>query len=697
MNQLQLFKPSLKHPSIEPLEALPFEGDPPEPKVFKRRTYVTLERAIKYGITPGCKGCERIAEGVPHTDECRERFRVCLEEERLAAKARAEGMRVPPTPRTPAVRESAPGTPAMPALDSSEFKGGGDGDFWEFDTDRKAWNRVHVRPRKKLFAPVGRDCPFDVSDVSHERLTEWKCRGKISVHKDDWNKCPYQRISSKSWVGSTWFFPRDPFINESQAKLFAATANLLEGEHNAKPGSFECLCASMLAESPDPTKLAEEILKATEGVPEAKTPKDKCKIRDRCRTCFEFCCSKNSSLGEVNMDRGINHFRLSIDQTDMSNDVEVDCLINVMHQFKGADLYGSIPCGPWSSWQRLNCQQYGKRFQQKLKKDRKKSLKILRNYIRCAEVIMQNGGHCAFEWPKSAEGWKIPELLQFVKRNRLFVSEPQGCAFGMCDKNNVPHLKTWRIVTSCWKLAKNLDAHKCKHEKGFKHAPLEGSATPKSAFYPMPMARCISYSLYEADIPAMPVELESEPVGHEEFSPDEVLAAVHLLLNRNEWHKHQGWEEAIQKEASGINANNTWSFDEVISRSDLIARSKAKGEAINMGKLMTILSVKNFETPELRKLKARIVFRGDDIRNADNTLAVLQEAKVNPTGLAGINLNLVYGALHGHKTTQSDVTRAYTQSLLKTKVPTWVELPRELTPKEYSHLERPCVRLVRAS
>ena len=71
-------------------------------------------------------------------------------------------MRAPPTPRTPAVRESAPSTPAMPALDSSEFKAGGDGEFWEFDTDRKAWNRVHVRPRKKLFAPVGRDCPFDV-------------------------------------------------------------------------------------------------------------------------------------------------------------------------------------------------------------------------------------------------------------------------------------------------------------------------------------------------------------------------------------------------------------------------------------------------------------------------------------------------------------------------------------------------------
>ena len=92
----------------------------------------------------------------------------------------------------------------------------------------------------------------------------------------------------------------------------------------------------MLAESPDPTKLAEEILKATEDVPEARTQKDRCKVREKCRTCFEFCFSKNSSLGEVNMDRGINHFRLSIDQTGMSSDVEVDCLINIMHQVKVA-------------------------------------------------------------------------------------------------------------------------------------------------------------------------------------------------------------------------------------------------------------------------------------------------------------------------------------------------------------------------
>ena len=100
--------------------------------------------------------------------------------------------------------------------------------------------------------------------------------------------------------------------------------------------------------------------------------------------------------------------------------------------------------------------------------------------------------------------------------------------------------------------------------------------------------------------------------------------------------------------------------------------------------------------PALRKLKARIVFRGDDIRTEDNTLAVLQEAKVNPTGLVGLNANLMYGCCPGNQSTQSDVVRASTQSYLNTAVETWVELPSELTPPEYSKIKRPCVKLVKS-
>ena len=70
----------------------------------------------------------------------------------------------------------------------------------------------------------------------------------------------------------------------------------------------------------------------------------------------------------------------------------------------------------------------------------------------------------------------------------------------------------------------------------------------------------------------------------------------------------------------------------MISREDLLNRKTP----VHIGRLMTILSVKHWEAPELRRLKARIVFRGDDIRDQDNNIAVLQETKVNPSGLAGI-------------------------------------------------------------
>lgn len=69
---------------------------------------------------------------------------------------------------------------------------------------------------------------------------------------------------------------------------------------------------------------------------------------------------------------------------------------------------------------------------------------------------------------------------------------------------------------------------------------------------------------------------------------------------------------------------------------------------------------------------------------------------MNPTSLAGINANLAYGCFPNHSTSQSDVVRAYIQSTLNTKVPTWVELPAELVPEEFKGVKRPCVRLYKS-
>ena len=64
-------------------------------------------------------------------------------------------------------------------------------DYWEFDEARHAWVLVHLRPRKRLFAPVRKDYPFDSNKVEPERITEWRCKGKVSVHRDNWQETPY--------------------------------------------------------------------------------------------------------------------------------------------------------------------------------------------------------------------------------------------------------------------------------------------------------------------------------------------------------------------------------------------------------------------------------------------------------------------------------------------------------------------------
>ena len=69
-----------------PLREVPFppEGDtapPPTPRDGRpRAVYITVERIIKFGETPGCKAC--LGKGSKHTDACRKRFAELLKKER---------------------------------------------------------------------------------------------------------------------------------------------------------------------------------------------------------------------------------------------------------------------------------------------------------------------------------------------------------------------------------------------------------------------------------------------------------------------------------------------------------------------------------------------------------------------------------------------------------------------------------------
>ncbi|CAE7545185.1 RE1 [Symbiodinium sp. CCMP2592] len=338
-------------------------------------------------------------------------------------------------------------------------------------------------------------------------------------------------------------------LRRSPAKGAAAVASILQDIESMHPD-----CKAMTAEANE----------AAKQVPQGLPYRNHLLRQVGSETMFEICNDEISILGKVNEEFGINHFRLTDKNTDVSDPQQTE------------------------------------------------SLKKL--------VVLGQGGHVSFEWPKRAKGWALPELASFIKRHNLYEAIADGCAHGSCNKDGVAHQEPWRIITSSWKLAQNLDAKSFQREPDFHCCKAEASKTSRTTRYPKSMAYTILSSLYSkisSESAAMPITTFVQSPHSQRDQKDSVFAGIHHPIDRKDWHRHPG---GPQKE--------------------LMSRK----EPINVG----------------------------------------------------INLNLAYGAAKNHKSTQSDVVKAYPQSELNTKVPTWVELPVELTPKEFQHIEKPCVRLKRA-
>ena len=159
----------------------------------------------------------------------------------------------------------------------------------------------------------------------------------------------------------------------------------------------------------------------------------------------------------------------------------------------------------------------------------------------------------------------------------MFETCCSGCALGLVDKNREPHKKTWGVVTTSMKVAVNLGAYQCKHPKGFKHSPLEGAETSRSAFYTEKMAQVISNSLYpDASVPGMP----TVPFVQSKHVPRSVPVGVHQVIDRKDWSKHPGAYEAIAKERDGLVANEVWLCDKNFSTSRAVEIRKT----IQLGK-----------------------------------------------------------------------------------------------------------------
>ena len=539
-----------KFPDIAGLE-VPFSPLAPNSEPAKRHEYITLDRLIKYGGTPGCKACR--GEATTHTPVCKVRFDGLIRADKTA-EARVKS--VPPTPvslpPTPAPAPlPAPSTPPPPAEPVAEHR-----------------------------------------DPESDHLSEY-------APSDD-------GAGIGAFASPELFAPDESFL--------ARDREIRRSKHAGR------------------------------------------------NQIVEYCCDDDSEIGFVSAMHGVDCLRLGLSTLDLAKPEHV---AQVSGQVKhGAPLWISLPCTEHTPWQSMNVHKHGAEYKARLEKRRARIRKMLRLAIKLAEEKLQSGSHVTFEWPKGCLLWQDPDFLQFEKRAGLKRVTFHGCALGLRGSEH-PIKKPWCVSTSSLRVLQLFGQKQCdgKHV----HEPAEGSKTKATGHYTHQFAQLVIEALcperYYRSVPCL--------------SADNALVTRNLA--KREWLSDPKGLEAIEAEGVGLRSNNTWSDESVRPLWKLKQECRQSARRVQIAELLTLCGVKHSELhPSQHKYKGRIVFRGDQIRDADGNAIVFatEETATTPTGLVGLAACLWYGLRPGHGISIADAVQAYLQAAIGKE--TWVIIPYEL-------------------
>ena len=240
---------------------------------------------------------------------------------------------------------------------------------------------------------------------------------------------------------------------------------------------------------------------------------------------IEWFCDKESMIGRVCQQLGIDILRID-EQTDAMSDKAMQLCLDFIDNHDRTHIHSAIPCTPWSAIQSLNIHLYGTSFLDRLKKARLISLKQVARTIILLRYNRERQGTSSFEWPFKATGWDKPIVAELLRENSYSTSRVDGCACGVVSKKTgEPMLKPWRIESDCPVLTTNLNKFKCTCTT--KHYPCEGSETKGSGFYPETLATTIIKSSYEHHIREFHEQvLATELITDQEFKESLIAVAT---------------------------------------------------------------------------------------------------------------------------------------------------------------------------
>ena len=136
---------------------------------------------------------------------------------------------------------------------------------------------------------------------------------------------------------------------------------------------------------------------------------------------------------------------------------------------------------------------------------------------------------------------------------------------------------------------------------------------------------------------------------------------------------------AIKKEYDSLEARGCWNLDEAEPLDTVCKRYTANKQLIHIGFMLELLYLKHSELDEAdQKLKGRVVFLGDRVRDQYGTAAIFEALASSPAGMEAARFVDAYGLMTTddvkHIIQQADAEQAYTQAKMDTKHPTFVRV-----------------------
>ena len=144
---------------------------------------------------------------------------------------------------------------------------------------------------------------------------------------------------------------------------------------------------------------------------------------------------------------------------------------------------------------------------------------------------------------------------------------------------------------------------------------------------------------------------------------------------------------AIKAEWDNLQGRGCWDVKQARPLDDVIREANREGKLIHIGSMLELCYLKHSELPvELQKLKGRVVFLGDRVRDQYGAAAVFEALASSPAGIEASRFIDAFGIMSSngvtHTIQQADAEQAYTQAFLDTKHVTWIRVPPHLRTDE---------------